>query len=52
MKKTAPKGTAVAKKLTYDEEAEEAGDGADGTPEQKVSEHLDESTPFAVEYAF
>lgn len=48
MKKAAAKGTTVVKKLTFGEEAEEVIGAADGTPEQKVSGHLDESTPFSV----
>jgi hypothetical protein len=48
VKKAAAKGSPVAKKLTFGEEAEEVIGAADGTPEQKVSGHLDESTPFSV----
>jgi hypothetical protein len=48
VKKAAAKGTTVVKKLTFGEEAEEVIGAADGTPEQKVSGHLDECTPFSV----
>jgi hypothetical protein len=48
VKKAAAKVTTVVKKLTFGEEAEEVIGAADGTPEQKVSGHLDESTPFSV----